>query len=44
MLISETAFYNIDAINAKSKILDVNISFKEMVKRIYKSEGIKGFY
>lgn len=43
-LISESAFYNVDAINAKSKMLDVNVSFREMVSRIYKTEGLKGFY
>ena len=44
MLLGESAFYCIDAVNTRSKVLSENVEFKEMVKRIVRSEGIRGLY
>lgn len=44
MLIGESSFYCIDAVNAKSKIMNVNLGFFEMVPKIIAEEGIYGLY
>jgi hypothetical protein len=44
MLISEASFYYIDLINAKSKMLEVNVGITEMMKRVFKEDGLAGFY
>lgn len=44
MLVGESTFYCIDAVNTRSKILTENVGFKDMVNRIMKSEGIYGLY
>ena len=43
-LIGESSFYFIDAINARSKVLDHNVSMREMVKKVLKEEGIQGLF
>lgn len=44
MLIGESSFYFIDAVNMRSKILAENVPFYEMLKRIIKQDGIYGLY
>lgn len=44
MLCGESLFYSIDAVNARSKVLHENVPFREMVKRILKTEGWYGLY
>jgi len=44
VLLGESMFYCIDAINMKSKILHENVRFHVMVKNILKNEGIYGLY
>jgi len=44
MLVSESAFYCIDAINARSKILETNVGFIEMCKKVLCAEGYTGLY
>ena len=44
MLIGESSFYCIDAVNAKSKILNVNWGFFEMIPKIISEEGFYGLY
>ncbi len=44
ILISETSFYFIDAVNARSKILEKNVKFTEMIKTIVKNEGVSSLY
>lgn len=44
ILISESSFYFIDAVNARSKILNENVRFVDMIRSILKNEGIKGLY
>lgn len=44
ILIGESSFYFIDAVNMRSKILHENVGFAEMTKRIIKNEGIYGLY
>jgi hypothetical protein len=44
MLIGESTFYCIDAVNAKSKIMNVNLGFFEMVPKIISEEGVYGLY
>eukprot|EP00347_Sterkiella_histriomuscorum_P012480 403368414 len=44
MLIGESTFYCIDAVNMRSKILSENVGFRDMIRRIYSKEGIYGLY
>lgn len=44
VLVGESTFYCIDAVNTRSKMLKENVGFKEMASRIIKSEGIYGLY
>ena len=44
MLLGESMFYCIDAVNMRSKVLSENVKFVDMVKTIYKNEGMHGLY
>lgn len=44
MLISESSFYYIDLINARSKVLKVNVGFIEMISMIIRRDGLIGLY
>ena len=44
MLIGESTFYCIDAVNSKSKILNVNLGFFKMVPKIIAEEGVYGLF
>lgn len=44
ILISESSFYFIDAVNARTKILKENVKFGTMIRNIIKNEGIRGLY
>lgn len=44
MLVGESTFYCIDAVNTRSKILTENVGFKEMITRILRNEGLYGLY
>jgi len=44
VLLGESMFYCIDAVNMKSKILHENVRFHVMVKNILKNEGLYGLY
>ena len=44
VLVGESTFYCIDAVNTRSKMLNENVGFREMVSRILKNEGIYGLY
>lgn len=44
ILLCESMFYCIDAVNTRSKVLAENVWFIDMVRRIYKSEGMYGLY
>lgn len=44
MLVSESSFYCIDAVNARSKMLETNVGFKEMLRRIRVNEGVFGIF
>lgn len=44
MLLSESSFYWIDNINARTKMLNDNVQFHEMLKRVVKAEGVPGLY
>ena len=43
-LIGESSFYFIDAINARSKVLEQNLSITEMSKKVIREEGIGGLF
>ena len=43
-LLAESPFYFIDAINAKSKVLERNMKFSQMFKHIVKTDGILGLF
>lgn len=40
MILVESMFYFVDAVNTRSKVLSENVKFSDMIKDIYKSEGI----
>eukprot|EP00347_Sterkiella_histriomuscorum_P012966 403366531 len=44
ILLQESLFYCIDAINIRSKQIHENLKFHQMVKRIYTNDGIYGLY
>jgi len=44
VLLGESMFYCIDAVNMRSKVLSENVPFHKMIKRILKAEGISGLY
>jgi hypothetical protein len=44
MLVGESSFYCIDAINARSKMLEANVGFREMMQKIIKNEGYCGMF
>lgn len=44
MLLAESLFYCIDAVNTRSKVLPDNVRFIDMVRKILKAEGMYGLY
>ena len=44
LLTCESAFFAIDAINARSKVLSLNVGFKDMIQKTLQNEGVMGIF
>ena len=44
VLIAESSFYFIDAVNARSKVLKTNVKFPVMLRHILKTDGVAGLF
>lgn len=44
MMMSELSFYPLDAVSSKSKVMNLNVGFFQMVPKIIAEEGFYGLF